>query len=78
MDGEVLEEIYQERLEERLIGYLSEKYNIDYLEAMDMYYKSKLAEKIHEGRYGVQYLDYKVLADILEETEPEICNKMSS
>ena len=37
-----------------------------------MYYNSKLAEKIHEGKYGVQYLDYKVLCDILEEMEPEL------
>jgi hypothetical protein len=72
MDGKVLEDIYQEKLEERIIGYLSDKHGIDYQSAMNMYYNSKLAEKIHEGRYGVQYLDYKVLADILEETEPEL------
>lgn len=72
MDETVLEDIYQEKLEERIIGYLSEKYDIDYLSAMNMYYNSNLAEKIHEGKYGVQYLDYKVLGDILEETEPEL------
>ena len=72
MDESVLEDIYQEKLEERLIGFLSDKYGIDYKEAMRVYYSSKLAGKIHEGRYGVQYLDYKVLADILEETEPEL------
>ena len=40
--------------------------------SMDTYYKSELADKIHEGKYGVQYLDYKVLADILEQTEPNL------
>ncbi len=72
MDENTLEEIYQEKLEERLIAYIADKYGMDYLEAMDKYYNSKLAEKIHEGRYGVQYLDHKVLVDILEETEPEL------
>ncbi len=72
MDENVLEDIYQEKLEERLIEYLSTKYNMDYSEAMDAYYKSELADKIHEGKYGVQYLDYKVLADILEQTEPNL------
>ncbi|MBO6207337.1 MAG: hypothetical protein J6O73_10385 [Lachnospiraceae bacterium] len=74
MDGEVLEDIYQEKLEERLIEFLSEKHGIAYQTAMDVYYKSELAGKIHEGKYGIQYLDYKVLAGILEETEPEIFN----
>ena len=72
MDEKVLEDIYQEKLEERLIAYLSDNYGIDYRSAMDAYYNSELAEKINNGKYGVQYLDYKVLADILEETEPEL------
>lgn len=72
MDENVLEEIYQEKLAERLIEYLSEKFRLGYQKAMDVYYKSKLADKIYEGKYGVQYLDYKVLADILIDTEPEL------
>lgn len=35
---------------------------------MDIYYNSALAEKIHRGAYGIQYLDYKVLTGILLET----------
>ena len=31
-----------------------------------------IADKIHHGVEGVQYLDHKVLAQILEETEPDI------
>lgn len=72
MDENVLEDIYQERIDERLIGYLSENFGMDYNKAMDVYYRSELAEKIHAGKYGVQYLDYKVLGEILVKTEPEL------
>ena len=70
MDERTLENIYQERLEERLIAFLAEKYGMDYQSAMNVYYNSSLAEKIYEGEYGIQYLDYKVLAEILEKAEP--------
>ena len=70
MDGDILERVYQERLEERLIARLSEVKNIPLERAMDIYYQSRLADKIHRGVEGVQYLDYKVLAQILCETEP--------
>ena len=72
MKEDVLEKVYQENLEERIISYLSEVKGISLERAMQLYYNSKLADKIHRGEYGVQYLDYKVLADILEETEPEL------
>ena len=71
MNNKILEEIYQERLEEKLIEYISKKHNLDYKMAMDIYYNCELADKIYEGKNGVQYLDYKVLEQILEETEPE-------
>lgn len=69
MDEIVLEQTYQENLEERLITYLAEQHSIPLEKAMDIYYHSRLAEKIHQGVEGVQYLDYKVLADILLDTE---------
>lgn len=72
MNEEILENYYQESLEERLIAYLAKEKNISLEQAMDVYYRSSLATKIHEGLYGVQYLDYKVLAEILMETEPEL------
>ena len=75
MDDELLEKIYQERLEEQLITYLAENETISLEQAMDLYYSSKLADKIHNGTEGVQYLDYKVLAQILKETEPELFKK---
>ena len=72
MNEDVLEKIYQESLEERMISYLSEIKKISLEEAMDIYYNSKLADRIHEGEYGIQYLDYKLLVQILCETEPEL------
>ena len=71
MDERILEQTYQENLEERLIAYISDQYDISLEKAMDVYYSSSLAEKIHQGVEGIQYLDYKVLAQILHETEPE-------
>lgn len=72
MNGEVLEQVYQESLEERIISYLAETEEMSLEKAMDVYYNSKLAGKIQEGKYGVQYLDYKVLVQILCETEADL------
>ncbi|MBE5808126.1 MAG: hypothetical protein E7317_07290 [Clostridiales bacterium] len=72
MDDRVLEQFYQERLEERLIACIAKKNDLSVEKAMDIYYGSRLAEKIHKGTGGVQYLDYKVLSDILSDTEPEL------
>ena len=46
MDDLILERIYQEKLEERLILCLSEKYGLTLEQAMEMYYHSKLAFNI--------------------------------
>ena len=75
MNGEVLEQVYQESLEERIISYLAETEKISLEKAMSIYYNSKLAGKIHEGEYGIQYLDYKVLVQILLETEPDLVRR---
>ena len=75
MDDIVLEKLYQEKLEERIISYLADKNGISFEEAMESYYNSKLADKIHHGVEGVQYLDYKVLAQILEETESRVLQR---
>ena len=71
MDDRILEQNYQENLEERLIAYMADQHNYSLEKAMDIYYSSNLAEMIHNGVEGIQYLDYKVLAQILHETEPE-------
>ena len=39
---------------------------------MSIYCGSKLANKINRGNEGIYYLNYKVLADLLKETEPEL------
>lgn len=75
MDEAALEKVYQENLEERLIAYLAEKTQIPLEEAMDMYYSSRLSVLIQQGVEGVQYLDYKVLAQILFETEPDLVSR---
>lgn len=75
MNEEILEKIYQENLEERLIAYLAERCNFSYEKAMDIYYSSKLADKIYLGKDGIQYLDYKVLVQTLLETEKELLNR---
>lgn len=71
MDGEALEKVYQENLTERIISYLAEMKQIPLETAMDIYYHSKLADKIYQGMEGIQYLDYKVLVQILMESMKE-------
>lgn len=65
VDEDVLEKVYQERLEERIIAHLAQVKSCSLEQAMDMYYNSELADKIHQGKDGIQYLDYKVLVQIL-------------
>lgn len=72
MNEEILEKVYQENLEERLIAYLEQVCDFSYEKAMDIYYSSELADKIYLGKEGIQYLDYKVLVQILLETEKEL------
>lgn len=59
-------------MEERLITHLAKVKNCSLEQAMDIYYHSKLAQKIYDGLYDIQYLDYKVLVEILLDTEPEL------
>ena len=75
MDDKVLDQSYKERLEEKLISYLADTKNLTLQDAMDLYYHSRLSNRIEQGEYGIQYLDYKVLAQIVLETEPELFKK---
>ena len=77
MSEDVLEQVYQESLEERIISCLAETEKISLEKAIDIYYNSRLANRIHKGEYGIQYLDYKVLVQILCETEPDLLQKSS-
>ena len=63
---------YKERLEERIIAYLSEIKGIPLEEAMDAYYRSRLADQIASGLYGIENMDYKYLAEDLLENEPKL------
>lgn len=72
MNEEMLEHVYQENLEERIIAYLAKICDLSYERAMDIYYNSKLSDKIYLGKDGIQYLDYKVLVQILLETEKDL------
>ena len=70
MDELMLERNYQERLEERIIKHIAEIKKITFQDAMDLYYHNPLADKIATGVYGMQYLDYKLLAQfVLEAAE---------
>ena len=66
---------YKERLEERIIAYLSEIKGIPLEEAMDAYYRSRLADQIASGLYGIENMDYKYLAEDLLENEPNLFAK---
>lgn len=71
MDENILEQVYQEKLEESIIAQIAKAKVISLEKAMHIYYGSELADKIHNGIEGIQYLDHRVLVQILEETEPE-------
>ena len=65
-------DIYRERLEERIIGYLAQTQGLTLDVAMDCYYRSRLAGQINAGTFGMDNLDYKYLAEDLVENEPEL------
>ncbi len=65
MNENVLEKLYQERLEERIISRISEIQNISLEQAMDIYYGSNLSREINQGTYGIQYMDYRILAELI-------------
>ncbi len=70
MNPDVIEKVYQENLEERLISYLAESKDISLEEAMEIYYNSRLAiiacSSGHiQPRYGAKItIGLPVMADI--------------
>lgn len=72
MDEETLEYMYREELDERLIAYFAKVKNLSLFKAMDIYYHSRMAEMIGKGMYGIQYLDYKVLVEMMLDNEPNL------
>ena len=72
MDDKALEKIYQESLDERIIQYLAETEGIPFEEATRIYYSSRMADRIYKGKNDIQYLDYKVLVEMMKDTEAEL------
>ena len=72
IDRDKLSNIYKEMLDEKIINYLANYKKISLRGAMDIYYKSKLSQQIHDGKYGIENLDYKYLVQDLIENEPEL------
>ena len=60
---------YRQELETSIIEYLSSRLKIDFREAMNIYYNSKLSAQIENGENGIDNLDYKNLAEDLIENE---------
>jgi len=63
-------DFYRQDLEIDIIQRLAEIKNLDLSKATDIYYRSRLSGQISEGRYGIDNLDYKYLANDLIENEP--------
>ena len=69
-DKETLEQICHQALDGDIIAYLAGAKGISLEQAMDIYYHSRLSVQISEGKYGIDNLDYKYLAEDLMENEP--------
>jgi len=72
VDKKELREIYIAFLEEDIIKAIADLKSIDNRIAMEKYYRSRLSQQISSGEYGVEYMDYKYLANDLIENEPEL------
>ncbi len=72
VDRKNLDLIYKQNLEESIIRYLADVKNVELRQAMDLYYKSKLARQIESGMYGIENMDYKYLVQDLIDNEPEL------
>ena len=72
IDKKELRDVYITFLEEDIIKELVATKSIDNRVAMEKYYKSRLCEQIGSGKYGIEYMDSKYLANDLIENEPEL------
>lgn len=69
IDREQLALVYKQNLEQDIIEHIAQIKEIGLREAFDIYYSSKLAEQIMEGKYGIENMDAKYLAEDLIENE---------
>ena len=77
MERNELNVIYKRNLEQGIIEYLVAVKKMPRETAMDIYYRSKLAEQIQEGQCGIENLDEKYLAEDLMENEPQLFEGLS-
>ncbi|MCL1834590.1 MAG: hypothetical protein FWG48_00370 [Oscillospiraceae bacterium] len=71
-DKKELRDIFIVFLEEEIIKEIARIKSIDNRAAMEVYYMSRLCQQIGSGEYGIEYMDYKYLANDLIENEPEL------
>ena len=69
IDREQLALVYKQNLEQDIIEHIAQIKEIGLREAFDIYYSSKLAEQIMEGKYGIENMAAKYLAEDLIENE---------
>ena len=72
VDKKELRHVYITFLEEDIIKEVAVAKGLDYRVAMEKYYESELCRQIGNGEYGIEYMDYKYLANDLIENEPEL------
>ena len=72
VDKNELRDVYITFLEEDIIKEISRIKKIDNRIAMEKYYSSKLCQQIGSGKFGLEYMDYKYLANDLIENESEL------
>ena len=64
--------LYRERLEEDIISKLAAIKRIGLSDAMDAYYRSRLAQQRDNGEFGIQYLSADYLVEDLIANESEL------
>ncbi|MBE5935494.1 MAG: hypothetical protein E7262_06855 [Lachnospiraceae bacterium] len=72
LDHNVLTGIYRQNLENDIIKELARQKNLDMIQAMNIYYKSELAEHVETGLYGIDNMDYRYLVNDLIENESNL------
>ena len=70
--------IYRQGLEEEIIAKLAEVHHMNLSDAMDTYYRSRLARQIANGDFGIQYLSAAYLVEDLIANEPDLFCKENS
>ena len=75
VDKKELRQVYIAFLEEDIIKEVATTKGVDYRVAMERYYESDLCQQIGNGAHGIEYMDYKYLANDLIENEPELFSR---